>query len=325
MSLFDMKPLILLLLLLTLMPVVARADIDAQLKQAQARLSAGEYEQAFSDYSRLAEGNQPQAQFTLALFYQLGWGRAVDAVQACRWHEKAAAGGIPASLHYLGDCLRQGVHQPAAPEKAAYWYQKAAEAGHLPSLCSLAELYVAGAGVPRDPARGLELCRQAAERGVVAAAVRMGQFLLDAERGDPVMAANWFEAAAQKGSPQGQYYLATMIRDGQGRHQDLLRARSWYEQAASQGYVAAYFPVAQLYFHSSLDTAVERESQKQAEADLAKSYLWLSATIKRSADADEISHARIMLAQVLAVMPDTWIATLDARLAQHLSAFTATP
>ena len=153
----------------------ARIDWATEVKEAQAALNAGQYDKAYAEYLRIAEEkNNPLAQFAIALFHQNGWGRREDPVAACRWYEKAAAGGIPAAAHFFANCLAEGVDRPPDPAKAAVWYDKAAALGHHLSLCSMAELYMTGNGVSKEPSKGLSLCRQVAERGVVPAQTKMG-------------------------------------------------------------------------------------------------------------------------------------------------------
>ncbi len=309
------------LILATLLVVgraAAQADLAKELEGANAALAAGEYDAAFKEYTRFAEdqGN-PLAQFSLALFYQLGWGRPVDPAEACRWHEKAAEGRIPAAQHFLGDCLVAGTHRPADPAAAAAWYARAAEHGHAISLCSLAELHIAGSGVPKDPLKGLAYCRQAAEMGLPPAQIRMGELLLDGDPDirDPEAAYGWFEIAANRESPEAQYYLGRMTRDGLGRPKDLGAARHWFELSASRGHVAAYFPTGALYFAAPVDS----ETGLPGAENLAKAYLWLSAAAERSRDPKELAKAKEMLGRIRAVMPATWVPDLDRKVADHLA------
>ena len=83
----------------------------------------------------------------------------------------------------------------------------------------------------------------------------------------------------------------------------------------------AYVQTARLYFESSPDYAVRRPSAD----DLAKTYMWLSATAERSRDPQELEQTRLMLEQVRAIMPETWAPTLDGRVAEHLSKYPAAP
>ena len=296
----------------------ARNDIAAELRQAQKTLAAGDYDKAYPQYLHFAkEQNNPLAQFTVAMFHQLGWGQMqVDRTVACGWHEKAAAGAIPVSTHFLAECFEQGIGRPADLAKAAHWYKKAAQLGHHMSLCSLADLYMSGKGVEKDPKKGLGLCLQAVEKGAIPAEVKVGRYLLEGDDNirDPQAAHAWFERAASK-SPEAQYYLGIMHREGVGGEKTLGEALTWFESAASQGYVPAYFPTAEIYFNVSPDYKTQRPS---AEV-LAKAYMWLSATVKRSKDPKEIEKSQRMLEQVHSIMPDTWMPTLDERVAAHLA------
>ncbi|MBQ0719110.1 MAG: sel1 repeat family protein [Gammaproteobacteria bacterium] len=298
--------------------LLAATDISAELGSAQTLLSTGDYSAAYVAYQRVAqEHNSPLAQFTVGMFYDQGWGRPMDRAEACRWYEKAAAGDIPAAAHFLGECLLEGIHQPANPQSAAQWFQKAAGLGHYSSLCSLGELYVSGVGVAQDRAKGLALCKQAAERGVLSATERMGQFYLEAEgeQRDLAMAVQWFTQAARANSARAQYQLGLMLREGQGQAVDLAAARYWFESAASQGYISAYFPTAALYY----ETPKDADSGLWPEQELAKAYLWLSATKQRSTKPDQQKQVAIMLEQVLAVMPISWVKDLDSKVAEHLA------
>ena len=87
-------------------PVSARSDLAAELKDAQAALSAREYDKAYPQYLHFAEKDNALAQFTVGMFHRLGWGSLpVDPAAACRWFEKSAAGHIPTATHYLAECF----------------------------------------------------------------------------------------------------------------------------------------------------------------------------------------------------------------------------
>lgn len=295
------------------------ADALKELKNAREALEAGNYDKAFAEYKRFAEEkNNPLAQFIIALFYQNGWGRSPDPILACQWHEKAAKGDIPASLHSLAECLERGIHRPADPESASELYKKAADLGHLISQCSLAKLYFEGKGVPKNPVQGLKLCQDVANRNSHPAQTRMGRFFLEEkEIMDYDEAFKWFSIAAQTKSAEAQYYLGVMFRDGLGRDKQPEAARYWFESAAAQGYVPAYFPTSYLYFNAPVDP----ETKKPYASNLAKAYLWLTATSKRSIKNDELSKTSEMLNKVLKIMPDTWVLDLDEKVAKHLEKY----
>lgn len=297
----------------------AKQNLSADLRKAQKALAAGDYEEAFAEYVKLAEDqNNPLAQFTVGMFYRMGWGRPAEPAKAYRWFEKAALGGIPVAQHFLGDYLVAGVHCEADPAKAAVWYEKAIASGYLLSLCSLAELYMAGTGVKKNPTKAIALCRKAAEKALIPAQVRLGRFFLDGDKSirDYAKAYLWFEMAAQKNSPEAQYYFGVIYRDGRGRPKALKVARYWFESAASRKYGPAYLPTGELYFQAPVDP----NTGKLSAHDLAKAYLWLSAATRQAKDPKDQKRVNELLGKVNRIMPVSWKPELDAKVNAHFSA-----
>ncbi|WP_297323974.1 tetratricopeptide repeat protein [Nitrosomonas sp.] len=295
----------------------AQTDNTQIMKDAQAALAAGDYEKAFAEYHAAANDDKNVlAQFSLGLFYQNGWGRAVDKAIACQWFEQAAQGGIPTAQHLTGICFEEGIHRPANPAAAANWFQKSAQAGHTHSYCHLGNLYMTGKGFPKDPIKALTLCHPAAEQGAIPAQIWMGKFYLqgDASIQDMQKAYLWFEAAAQKQSPEAFYYLGIIMDKGLSQGHTPRKARQMFEQAAALKYVPAYFQTGKHFFDAEPDPGTNQLSAEH----LAKAYVWLSATVQRSENPEEISAAKEILQQILAVMPTTWLAELDHKVAQHL-------
>ena len=174
-----------------------------------------------------------------------------------------------------------------------------------------------GSGVQKDPGKALSLCQKATNQGITPAQIQMGRFLLEGDDSirDFSQALGWFQIAAQTNSPEAQYYLGIMARDGKGQPKSNEIACQWFELAASQGYVPAYLQTSQLYFNAPIDPKTE----KLSDHDLAKTYLWLTATSKRSKDPDELSKATHMLKQIRKIMPAEWIPKLDKTVSEHLA------
>ena len=311
---------VLLAVLLTV-ACTANTDLNHEVRHAQKLLAAGDYEQAFEEYQRIAqEKDNPLAKHAIGMFYDFGWGRPADPVKACQWYEQAAQGDIPVAADALARCLAEGIHRDLDHAQAAVWYQKAADLGLHYSLCHLGALYISGQGVDKDPVKGLALCQQSANQGSVPAMLRLAYFYLgEDEVRNETAALQWFSAAAGFNSVEAQYQLGVMLRDGLGIDQDPLVARDWFEQAANQGHVPAYFETAKLYFTSPAnpDTGLWHED------DLAKAYMWLSATLQRTEDAEQRKQAREMMEKVRDVMPETWTADLDAKVDAHLQQYAA--
>lgn len=144
----------------------------------------------------------------------------------------------------------------------------------------------------------------------------MGKFYL---QGDPAIrnqreAYRWFAVAAQKQAPEAFYYLGLIMQSDSSRKHAPKEIRQMFEQAAALKYVPAYFQAGK-YFH---DAEPNPETGQLSAEHLAKAYLWLSAATHQSQDPEEISAAKSMLQQILAVMPKTWLAELDQKIAQHL-------
>ena len=297
----------------------AQQPIDTRLELAEAQrwLTEGKYQKAYDAFHLLAETHQnPLAQFSLGLFHQKGWGMADDQKTACHWFEKAAEGDIPTASHFYAACLQNGTHQPVDYAAAIQWYQKAADLGHIISLCSIAELTMQGKGVPKDPQGALKLCQQAAAAGSIPAQLKMGQFFLQGDKTihDLHQATVWFNYAAEKGSLEAFHQLGIINLNYLNNHQHALH---WFESAASQGFVPAYFPTAQLYFNAPLS----EETQMPTADNLAKAYLWLSATHQLSTSKNELRDTTKMLGIVEQIMPASWKNDLDQKISQHLSAF----
>ena len=290
---------------------------EQDLKTAQALLASGDYDNAFGKYHAAAVNDRhPLAQFTLALFYQNGWGRAIDRKTACEWFERAAQNGVPAAQHMTGLCFEEGVHRPADPVAAASWFQKAAQAGHLNSYCHFANLLMTGNGMAKDPLQALELCRPVALQGSAPAQIWMGKFYLygDSSVRNPQDAYRWFLTAAQKQSAEAFYHLGMMLDQSMTGDRNAAQTRQFFEQAAALKYVPAYFQTGKHFFTAEPDAKTNRLPAEH----LAKAYLWTSAAIQRSADAEEVTAARAIRQQILAVMPETWLDELDQKIAQHL-------
>lgn len=294
------------------------ADLNSALRPAQQALAAADYRTAYARYARLAAGN-PLAQFSLGLFHQYGWGRPVDAAQACRWYQKAAEKNIPTAQHLLGDCLLHGTHQAADPAQALLWYRKAAGNGHLLSLCAAGELYIQGRGVAKDVAQGLALCTQAAQADSTPTMLKLANYYREGKEVPPDLAAAryWYQQAAERHSSQAQYRLGLMLGEAQGGAADLPAARFWLETAAAAGYADAYLPTAILYANADPDPA----SGALAPEHLAKLYLWLSAAKARAPDDVQRAEITRIEAMVLAVMPASWRPGLDQQVAAHLAKY----
>lgn len=295
-----------------------QGDLAAELESAQKALATGDYKTAYTQFSRYA-GKNPLAQFNLALMHKNGWGRAIDQAEACRWFEKAAQRNIPAAQHFFGDCLAQGIGRPVDNVAAIDWYKKAAASGHFISFCSAADLYIKGQGVAKDVQQGIALCAQAAQNESPLAMLKLADYYREGTDVEQNLAAAryWYQQAAERHSHEAQYHLGLMLSAGQGGEPDPSAALVWLETAAGEGYAPAYLPTAKLYANAKPDA----ETGALAPEHLAKVYLWLMAAKAVSTHMAERSEISRIEDRVLALMPTTWRADLDKKVAEHLAKY----
>jgi hypothetical protein len=182
----------------------------------------------------------------------------------------------------------------------------------LPSRQSLDDRKRGG----KDPIKALELCHPAALQGSVPAQIWMGKFYL---QGDPSIrnmpqAYYWFTTAAQKQAPEALYYLGMIMQQSTSEAITAEKARLMFEQAAAHKYIPAYFQAGKHFYHAKPDPETGRLSAEH----LAKAYLWLAAALQRSQDPEEIIAAKAIMQEILVIMPETWLATLNQKVTQHL-------
>lgn len=190
--------------LLLLLPSVARAQVCTPLEEAVLAVNEARYADALQILQPLAEQGDADAQNVLGGLYIQGWGVDTDFELARSWFEKSAAQGNPMGCYNLGG------------------------------------MYANGIGVEQDCARAVELVRRPAEAGNPIGQVNLGALYADGSRCTPRdfdEALHWFRAAAEQGDPLGQHSLGAMYANGLGVEQDYVTAMSWYRKAAEQGFV----------------------------------------------------------------------------------------
>ena len=125
-----------LLLPLVLIAHAASADYKAGI-EAVAKL---DYKKAFSEFSRDAKKGHSASQYSLALLFHHGRGRAVNLRLARSWYEKAAKQDHTSAQNNLATLYRDGLGTKQNYVKAAFWFRKASKK-HALAMNSLALLY----------------------------------------------------------------------------------------------------------------------------------------------------------------------------------------
>jgi serine/threonine protein kinase len=140
----------------------------------------------------------------------------------------------------------QGQYQQALPH-----LQQAADAGNIRACLDLGVMYELGLGVEQDASevaiwydsvqqQEAELLKQG-NSGDAAGRFYVGryyEFAAGAKK-DPLKAKGWYQRAATQGHAEAQCSLGDCYANGIGASKDLTQAKQWYEKAAAQGNMRA--------------------------------------------------------------------------------------
>lgn len=133
-------------------------------------------------------------------------------------------------------------------DTAVRLFTESAEAGLEIAQYNLGVLYYAGNGVPQDYAQAFRWTQMAAEQGHTNSQYNLGTLYynglgLRAEifnqwplslifrQSDLEQAARWYQLAAENDHGNAQYNLASMLKDGEGVEQDIIKAYVWAKLA----------------------------------------------------------------------------------------------
>ena len=206
-------------------------------EEGKAAYHAKDYQRALEILTPLAEDGNSDAQITLGIMYDYGYGVPVDQQEAVKWYIKAAKQGIPVVQHDVGVKYFQGQGVAQDYEQAAYWWEQSASAGLADSQFNLGLMYYRGHGIVQDYVKASELFFAAAKQGhgnaqySLAVMYAFGQGV----EKDYTRALTWFRKSATQGVAQAQFNLGVLYENGQGLEKDLNLAREWYSRAAIQG------------------------------------------------------------------------------------------
>ncbi|MBZ9612376.1 tetratricopeptide repeat protein [Rheinheimera maricola] len=298
---------------------------SAPLQAAETLLQAADYAAARPAYEAQAQQGNGLAQFTLGLFYQLGWGVSVSPGQSCHWFKLAAENQIPAAQEQLGYCYLNDHFASAEQSLALGWFEQAYQAGIISAGCAMGKLLVEGSYVAANPPKGMQLCQQAAISGATAAQLQLAKWLLNGVvlPQNASQAMYWFDLAANNNSAEAAYYLAQFYDTGTVVDQDATRALAWYDTAAKAGFTEAYLSAAALYFaqyQAEVQQGPVDAASTSASALLAQAFSWAyAASTALSPQHSNYSDAMALLKQISLLTPASWQETLRIKTLQHLN------
>ena len=113
-----------------------------------------------------------------------------------------------------------------------------------------------------DVRNAVSILRKPADAGHAPSQALLGEILDAADQNEE--AVKYFRLAAEQGSPEGAYGLATMYATGEGVPRDLAVARDWMTKAARAGHSRAVQAMALSYIEGGLAVAPAERSSPQA-------------------------------------------------------------
>jgi TPR repeat protein len=130
--------------------------------------ASGVEQKSFSQYLRLAQRGNPEAQNRVGVAYYKGDGVRKDYREAFNWFLKSARNGHARAAYNLGWCYlnNEGGSRAENLKKAVYWFRKSAEKGDASGQNALGACYSLGQGVEKNDQKAFywikKICRAGA-------------------------------------------------------------------------------------------------------------------------------------------------------------------
>ena len=163
--------------------------------------------------------------------------------------------GDATAAYYLGKMYAQGLGVEKNETKAVEYYQRAENAYNIDAAYELAEILLKEATDQNDEnfELGLKYLKRAAYAGQPNALYQLGSFYEKGEwvEKDYKNAFGFYLMGALKGDAKSQYKVALLYLSGKGVPRDLENAVKWMARAAHQGYVVAQKMLADIRLNES--------------------------------------------------------------------------
>jgi TPR repeat protein len=216
--------------------ISATNEISADLKSLRERVRQGDAEALFQLGIRYCEGNELKQSNERGFI----------------WLQRAAEAGHAGAQYSLGVMLDEGRGMTPSPTDAALWFNEAAEQGLAVAQNKLGMYHLTGVGVGgKNPEAALHWFRLAAGQGEVSALFNLGTCLFHGlgTEVDQTRGLGLWELAAEKGSENAQYAVATiLIRNGH----ESSRAIELLKKAAAAGHNFAEWELAEFHLSGKL-------------------------------------------------------------------------
>ncbi len=142
------------------------ADMLFEMPQGQPAAMAATNAPPLADLQKLANANDPVAEYELARMHANGDGVPKNLREELKWLERAAQHGNVQAQYEYGVALRDGRGTVQDYEAARKWIQLAAEGNNGNAQLALGVIYRSGLGVPIDDVKAYVWLNVAAAQGV---------------------------------------------------------------------------------------------------------------------------------------------------------------
>ncbi|MBA3813808.1 MAG: sel1 repeat family protein [Alphaproteobacteria bacterium] len=187
------------------------------------------HKQILTDYQKIADQGDKEAQYNYALMLYKGEGGEIDLRQARDYFKKAAERGHEAAYGYYALMLQEGE-------------------GGVQDLCQAREYF-----------------RISAEHGATAAQCAYAMMLYKGKGGakDLKNAREYYKEAADKGNAYAQNEYAIMLHKGEGGEKNIAQASKYYRKSIKQGYEDAPLNYSTLLFEK--ENVSKKDFEKAAK------------------------------------------------------------
>ncbi|CAI3929971.1 unnamed protein product [Commensalibacter papalotli (ex Botero et al. 2024)] len=165
-----------------------------------------DYVQSRYWYKLAADQWLSKAEYSLAQFYEKGWGGSQDDSKAMELYQRAALHGSEgaqitlADKYFDGKNTQSGIILTKDDAQAAKWYEKVAEQGDRVSAFMIGMMYQQGLGVAKNYKKAIL----------------------------------WYNRAIERGSRKAKYNLGLMLEIGQGLAKDKVKAKQYFQEACKE-------------------------------------------------------------------------------------------
>ncbi len=209
-----------------------------------------DYDLAFEYCRKAAAGAHGEAEHLLALMYESGLGTKPDLEQAYIYETRAASHGSVEAAYQSGIMTENGIGTEPNQEKAKEFYESAATMGHDGAAFKMGYFYENGIGTKRDSFQAMTWYATSANHGNTSAMIALGRMHQNGNgtQVNPEEAFFWYQKAAETPNLEAYFNMGLAYVKGIGTEIDTKKAIEYFSIVAASGYAPAEYELGLIYF-----------------------------------------------------------------------------